>query len=175
MTMKKISLLAFALISLLLAGSSCDKKEKNQNNFCTVQSSAFPESDTAIIILPNAFSPNGDGKNDVWLPIVNGSSLASLEFTVFDVSGNVHYQSTGLNDRWEAPGLNLYGIQKFKVKVKAVSLAGNTMEQCLDIYAYFCNPDNYPIANYQLLFPDQIDITRPDDPLATLEDFQPCN
>ena len=52
------------------------------------------------IFIPNTFSPNGDGVNDVFYP--RGKGIAQIRaFTIFDRWGNVIYQKTnfGINDQ----------------------------------------------------------------------------
>lgn len=44
------------------------------------------------IFFPNAFSPNGDQVNDLWVPFL-GSDFHVLRFSVFDRWGNLIYQS----------------------------------------------------------------------------------
>jgi hypothetical protein len=45
------------------------------------------------LIIPNVFTPNGDNINERFRPIFNG--LKSIEFSVFDESGNLLYTETG--------------------------------------------------------------------------------
>ncbi len=49
--------------------------------------------------LPNAFSPNGDGKDDVFK--IHTKNLKSLMVTVFDRSGKSIYQWDGLDGGWD--------------------------------------------------------------------------
>lgn len=171
--MNKISLVAM-LFSGLIFAAACGKKNRIPKDLCPVTESIFPQDDTAVIVLPNAFSPNGDGKNDVWRPAFHPAYLSSIEFTVMDLSGRVLYQGNGIHDAWTGSDLLWNGIQKFKVTVKAVSTKGNVMEGCSDIYAYFCTPADPPISNSELLFGDQIDHSRPGVFLPTNEQFKNC-
>jgi gliding motility-associated-like protein len=51
-------------------------------------------------VFPNAFSPNGDGINDVWrVTHLNTYSTAKVE--VFDRYGQVVFSSTGYNKPWD--------------------------------------------------------------------------
>jgi gliding motility-associated-like protein len=52
-----------------------------------------------VIYVPNVFSPNGDGINDVLF--VHGQGVATLEFKIFDRWGEVVFQTTDLNTGWD--------------------------------------------------------------------------
>ncbi len=49
--------------------------------------------------VPNAFSPNGDGDNDMLF--VRGYGIANLDFQVFDRWGHLLFQTTDLNVGWD--------------------------------------------------------------------------
>jgi len=71
-----------------------------------------------LIIVPNAFSPNGDGRNDdfkiVYSPITEINS-----FRIFDRWGNVHFQTDNISEGWNgvfkgkkaSPGVYVYMIE----------------------------------------------------------------
>jgi gliding motility-associated-like protein len=52
-----------------------------------------------IIYCPNAFTPNGDGRNDVWN--VEGENIASLKFSIYDQWGELLFTSTSLQNGWD--------------------------------------------------------------------------
>lgn len=49
--------------------------------------------------LPEAFSPNGDGHNDVFY--VRGAGIKTLEFVVYDRFGEKVFESTAIADGWD--------------------------------------------------------------------------
>lgn len=51
------------------------------------------------LIIPNAFSPNGDGINDEW-DIRNLGSYPGARITIFDRSGNKIFNSIGYSKKW---------------------------------------------------------------------------
>ena len=51
------------------------------------------------ITVPNAFSPNGDGINDVWV-IPNLNSYPGAEVSVFDRYGRIVFRQSGYNTPW---------------------------------------------------------------------------
>ncbi|MCB9183997.1 MAG: gliding motility-associated C-terminal domain-containing protein [Flavobacteriales bacterium] len=50
---------------------------------------------------PNAFTPNGDGFNDVWRPIWAANPGAWLEFTIYDRWGVVLFHSDSQDAAWD--------------------------------------------------------------------------
>ena len=51
------------------------------------------------VFIPNSFSPNGDGKNDIFQPEMNGANLISLN--VFSRWGELIYSSKGNGAYWD--------------------------------------------------------------------------
>ncbi len=66
----------------------------------TLVESANPVNGT--IYVPNAFSPNGDGTNDVFMPYAsNPSGLRMAEFTIFNRWGEKIFESSQLGAGWD--------------------------------------------------------------------------
>ena len=63
------------------------------------------EANSAITVLPNVFTPNGDGINDFCT--VKGKNLAMFQMKVFDRSGNVIFESQSIDNSWD--GKNKFG------------------------------------------------------------------
>jgi gliding motility-associated-like protein len=57
------------------------------------------------LFAPNAFTPDGDGINDHYLPISTAQRPKSYEFTVFDRWGAVIFRSTDLMEGWNGDAL----------------------------------------------------------------------
>jgi len=55
---------------------------------------------SAEFIVPNAFTPNGDGKNDYFKPVAVGYSALKY-FTIFNRWGQVVYNSTSFETGWD--------------------------------------------------------------------------
>ena len=51
------------------------------------------------VAIPNMFSPNGDGANDVWE--ISGLEEKNATVTVFDRNGQAVFQSQGYNIPWD--------------------------------------------------------------------------
>jgi gliding motility-associated-like protein len=52
-----------------------------------------------IIYCPNAFTPNGDGRNDIWE--VEGENIQSLKFYIYDQWGELLFTSTSKQNGWD--------------------------------------------------------------------------
>lgn len=63
------------------------------------------EANSAITVLPNVFTPNGDGINDFCA--VKGKNLAAFQMKVFNRSGNVIFESQSIDNSWD--GKNKFG------------------------------------------------------------------
>ena len=56
--------------------------------------------DEFTVYVPNSFTPNGDGLNDVFRPIVKGDNFYDYKFSVFDRWGSILFQSNSPSDAW---------------------------------------------------------------------------
>lgn len=56
--------------------------------------------DEFFIFVPNAFSPNGDGVNEIFYPIVNSYNKSNFELLIFNKWGAVIFESDNPNDGW---------------------------------------------------------------------------
>ena len=55
--------------------------------------------DRTFVYVPNAFSPNGDGKNDQLK--VRSAIATEIEFKVFDRWGELVFETTDINTGWD--------------------------------------------------------------------------
>mgnify|MGYP002621741027 CR=1 FL=1 len=57
-------------------------------------------------IVPNAFTPNDDGLNDVFVPVYEGVELTQYLMLVYDRQGRIVFKSTNLASGWDGRDLN---------------------------------------------------------------------
>lgn len=65
-----------------------------------------------IIYVPNAFTPNGDGKNDVFQPVLSGDCWLWFRFTVFNRWGQRVFESNHPGDIWRGENNSKWGLGK---------------------------------------------------------------
>ena len=58
------------------------------------------ESSQLLVYVPNAFSPNFDGTNDVFKPVISGPELEFYELIVLDRLGKEVFHSSDPNEVW---------------------------------------------------------------------------
>ncbi len=67
------------------------------DNKCSLVESLSVEPDFNVFV-PDVFTPNGDGLNDVFE--IKGTGLKFLQLTIFDRWGNTIFESNELNAAW---------------------------------------------------------------------------
>jgi large repetitive protein len=68
---------------------------------CVITDTAFIEaSNCCEVYIPNAFSPNNDGKNENWTPVSKGT-IDEYYLIIFDRWGNKIFTSTETNKSWD--------------------------------------------------------------------------
>ena len=58
-------------------------------------------SDDEDFVIPEAFSPNGDGQNDVFAPRAIGIDPSQYSLLIYDRWGGLVFESTDLNQPWD--------------------------------------------------------------------------
>jgi gliding motility-associated-like protein len=90
-----------ATSQVIMAGAYGNYYVQITNQYdCTVRDSAqVIEFCPATIFVPNTFTPNGDGLNDVFIPV--GKNIADFTLRVFDRWGELLYETSDLNMGWD--------------------------------------------------------------------------
>ncbi len=72
------------------------------------------------VFVPNAFTPNGDGENDFWQIFTALPSIKQIEVQVFNRIGEMVFESTDLNFKWDGTYKGKYadnGVYVYQVKI----------------------------------------------------------
>ena len=95
---------ANALFNAIKEGTVNIKYQVKDANNCLTQSANFEitiASSSIIFEIPDAFTPNGDGMNDV-LKVISNAGVRSLSsFKIFSRSGNLVFESRDLSRGWD--------------------------------------------------------------------------
>jgi gliding motility-associated-like protein len=128
----------------------------------------LPASDNGRVVVPTAFTPNGDGRNDQFRPITRG--LRSMSVKVFDSNSNMLYQSDQLNSSW-SPAVSTSKAQAYYYRIEAVTTANNKIGLCGQVFALSCLPTGTVKEDYS--FEDQW--SGNGFTLVSSESLSPCN
>jgi gliding motility-associated-like protein len=82
----------------------------------------------AVIYVPNAFTPNGDGNNEEFIPVSIGIDPDQYELWIFDRWGNMIFYTDDLNKGWDGRvqgHTEISQIDTYVWKIKAVDITGN--------------------------------------------------
>ncbi|MCB9231829.1 MAG: gliding motility-associated C-terminal domain-containing protein [Bacteroidia bacterium] len=84
------------------------------------------------ILIPNAFTPNGDGINDLFVPVYQGE-ISDYRLVIFDRYGRQIFSANNLNSAWDGTlhgqsvhsGVYIYGITFSDEKGQPQSRSGS--------------------------------------------------
>ncbi|GAB4131787.1 MAG: hypothetical protein Fur0041_02490 [Bacteroidia bacterium] len=79
------------------------------------------------IYVPNTFTPNEDGTNDVFYPVTIGIDPDKYELWIFDRWGNMIFYTDDLNDGWDGRvqgSADICQIDTYVWKIKAIDVLG---------------------------------------------------
>ncbi|TWI99893.1 gliding motility-associated-like protein [Mucilaginibacter frigoritolerans] len=86
-------------VTLIVRAVGNQPCQLSENSAAVTGTAVDPLTLTDIIYVPNAFTPNGDGKNDI--VYVHSESIRSLKFYIYDQWGELLYTSTSLQNGWD--------------------------------------------------------------------------
>lgn len=81
------------------------------------------------VFVPNSFTPNGDGRNDVFGPATVGITSENFEMFIFDRWGNLIFQSNDINKAWDGTangGNTLAQIDTYIYKLRVKEISGTS-------------------------------------------------
>jgi gliding motility-associated-like protein len=82
-------------------------------------------SPSLIINIPNAFTPEGNGHNDVFKPVLFGSEVLQYEFVIFDRWGKAVFTTNSTEGCWDGTvGLTGVaaqdGVYNWQLKLRSI-------------------------------------------------------
>lgn len=137
-------------IYIVILYSSCSKDDKEEQVCKGLITNTEGTNDPARIYMPEIFSPDGNGLNDVLRPIA--IYIHSIDYTVYDSDFDVVYSSKDLNGGFEPDNpqsIYYYRIQAATDSAHQIGICGKVY--CIEN----CIPTD--LLDQNLVFADQID------------------
>ncbi|HMJ46940.1 MAG TPA: gliding motility-associated C-terminal domain-containing protein [Ferruginibacter sp.] len=143
--MRKLFL--FGLIVIILSqGCSKSTNPLNLINCDGLVTDTLGTNDNGRIYMPNAFTPNGDGLNDISRPLT--VNISSISFTIYDENNNVVFTTAQLNQGW-ATTVPSNSFIKYYYKIQGVTTGNHRIGACGDLYKLSCRPANAPVLSFE--------------------------
>jgi len=144
-------LLTVMLLSTILLFTNCHKSDDplspiNCNGLVT---DTLGTGDNAKIYMPNAFTPNGDGRNDIIRPIFQ--NITSFSFTIYDGNNNIVFTSSVPLQGWSTT-VAANSFETYYYKIQATTSNSHQIGKCGELYKLSCRPTGSPA----LYFEDQL-------------------
>lgn len=107
--------------------------------------------DNAKVYMPNAFTPNSDGLNDISRPFLQ--NVTSFAFSIYDSNNNVVFTTTTPGQGWlTTASPNTWTTYYYKIQVTTAN--GHHIGKCGELYKLTCFPNSIPKSS--LYFEDQL-------------------
>ena len=161
--MKIINILPLGLICLLTA---CSKSDSN-NKTATVWTCNTPlqyKDSIQILTLPTAFTPNGDGKNDLYRPIAQNLTNNNFLITIYKPDGKIIYQLNNYTSGWDGRDSSgtLGTDSKYGISITFTNAHGHIVDTCSELFLLTTNTatgcTNRTVDSSSYIFEDQIDM-----------------
>ncbi|PCI92557.1 MAG: hypothetical protein COB15_17475, partial [Flavobacteriales bacterium] len=81
--------------------------------------------DEADVFVPNSFTPDGDGLNDYFFPVLRGFDTDGYTFMIFDRWGELLFQSSKVTGKWDGTFKGQpvpLGVYNWKIEARAKGL-----------------------------------------------------
>lgn len=91
--------------------------------------------DNGRIFMPNAFSPNGDGLNEVCRPITQ--NIDSVQFTLYDEYNRLVFTTSVLGEGY-IPVPGGLAVKKYYYRIQATTRGHKKIGTCGEVYSLTC-------------------------------------
>ncbi|MBS1741957.1 MAG: gliding motility-associated C-terminal domain-containing protein [Bacteroidetes bacterium] len=144
----------YASFLLLLVFASCEKS--NDTTYVSACSNLVTDTastnDHAWIVVPNVFTPNGDGWNDVLKPLAS-TDVVSVLFSVFDNNDNVLFTTDHAGVGF-SPTTAPVSFAVYTYRFQALTAQNHRISGCGPVYSIACLPTTFSITD--LYFEDML-------------------
>ena len=146
----KGKLLFFILITCFIAG--CKKSNTSGQVNCNgLVTDTAGTGDIGRVYMPTAFTPNGDGLNDLVRP--HTQNISSLEFTVYDETNKIVFSSNTIGESWNTTAAVNTSTQYY-FRVQVTTMANHKIGLCGQLFKLTCLPSGFNKTMFR--FEDQL-------------------
>jgi gliding motility-associated-like protein len=145
------SAMSYLSVFLVVLIASCRKECIRQHDTCdNLKTDTLGTGDSARIYVPYAFTPNGDGMNDLFTPIAY--NVKSWRFEIYDNCHDLQFSSTQPGLGWDG-GAEVSYIVSYYYRIQAVTSEGHNIGLCGECMALECIPRGFELHHFT--FADQ--------------------
>ena len=137
--------------ALFITVLACNKSNDNVTIHCDGLINNKPAGDPAFLLVASAFTPNSDGLNDFFNPII--SQISSMSVKVYDINSNLVYQGSLGSALWSPVTTSNPLNMKYYYRVQATTTSGNMIGICGEVTPMTCVPKGHTKSEYT--FQDQ--------------------
>lgn len=128
--------LPFVLTIIISVTLYCCNKGSSTSNVIPINCNGLitdtsGKNDSAKLIIPNAFTPNGDAINDYFG--IQPYKIDSIDFTIYDDNNNIVFNTKKLGGGW-TPAQDSIQWRKYYYKIQAVTSKKNKLGVCGEFY-----------------------------------------
>lgn len=141
------TVLLFAIVVII--GSGCKKSDDPAPNItnCTgLITDTLGTNDNGRIYMPNAFTPNNDGLNEVIRPFTQ--NVTAIDFKIYDANYVAVFSTTQLGVGWVTT-VNANSSTKYYYRIQVTTSANHRIGQCGEVYKLSCRPNNAPVFYFE--------------------------
>ena len=130
------------LVLIIIFFTACNKENDIiMPDICNgIITDTLGTNDSARIYMPNAFTPNGDGLNDIIIPYY--LNVLSIEFTIYDQKKAIVFSTNQLYQGWGSTSAGSNTSTKYYYKIQAITSGNHKIRMCGDLYKLSCLPNN---------------------------------
>lgn len=142
------AILSAIFISMVIFVSSCSKSDPaiSRINCEGLVTDTSGTGDNAKIYMPNAFTPNGDGLNDIVRPVMQ--NISSFVFIIYDSNNDIVFTSSTPLQSWSTT-VSQNSFETFYYKIQSTTNNGNHIGACGELYKLSCLPATAPTIYFE--------------------------
>jgi gliding motility-associated-like protein len=140
------SAMFYLSIFLVVLIASCRKECIRQLDICdNLKTDTLGTGDSARIYVPYAFTPNGDGMNDLFIPIAY--NVKSWRFEIYDNCNDLLFSSTQPGVGWDG-GSEVSHNESHYYRIQAVTSEGHNIGLCGEFLPLECIPRGFELHHF---------------------------